>query len=376
MSETRPLKVLHVASGDLWAGAEAQLFTLARALQKRGDTDVHVALLNEGELAQRLRAANIAVYVFPENKLGFPQLLLRVMGLARKLKPDVIHTHRVKENLLGGLTGLLLGIPSVRTVHGASEHVADWKKPHKLLIAKMDQWLATFVQKKTIAVTQELALKLQEFIPVSRIAVVENGIDPENFSFVDFSQLDLRFQKAKRRVGIVGRLVPVKRVDIFIEMAALFADDSAFDDVEFFVIGDGPLRSELEGLTNERKLENKIHFLGHQTAIHSYLKALDALVMCSDHEGMPMTLLEAMSLKIPFVGHDVGGIRLLLQNDQCGFSVQKNNTQAHYEALHACLLDTADAKSRALKAYVNVDDHFSSRENANQIRQIYENASS
>lgn len=368
---TSSTHVLHIASGDLWAGAEVQLYTLARALQKRGDTRVSVLLMNEGELAERLRKASIEVFVLPENTLNFLQLLIKTIALISRLRPDVIHTHRIKENLLGGIAGLLLRIPSLRTQHGAEEHPASWWAPHKAMLQKVDYWLALFAQKQVIAVTPELAGKLRQRLPPKRVCVIENGIDPENFQISDLGKLDLRFQNATRRVGIVGRLAPVKRVDLFIDMAAL-VNELKFYNVEFFVIGDGPLRDALQEKAISFGLDHKLHFLGHQNSVHSYLKNLDALVMCSDHEGMPMTLLEAMSLGVTVIGHNVGGIAILLNNGNSGWIVNDHTAQGYAEALIKCLSDELSSKNCRRMAQALISENYSAAKNAKLTAELYQ----
>lgn len=372
MTTLTKLHVLHIASGDLWAGAEVQLYTLARALQKRGDLRVTVLLMNEGELAERLRHAGIETFVLPEGSLSFPQLLLKTMTLTRRLRPDVIHTHRIKENLLGGLAGLLLRIPSLRTQHGAEEHPASWQAPHKVILQKLDHWLAAQVQKFTVAVTPELGGTLSKHIPEHKIRVVENGIDAENFSLPALDTLDSRFQQAHRRVGIIGRLSPVKRVDLFVDMAALLATSEKFADVQFFVFGDGPLKLQLQTQTAASHLENRLHFMGHQSNIHGYLQHLDALVMCSDHEGLPMTLLEAMSLNVAVIGHNVGGIKLLLDNGNNGFPVENHTAQGYAEAVKICLADTDKRKQKCDQAQTRVATSYSATKNAESFLLLYQ----
>lgn len=372
MTDAPRLHVMHVASGDLWAGAEVQLFTLARALQKRGDISVTVLLMNEGELAERLHHAGIEIFVLPESSLSFPQLLLKTIALTARLRPDVIHTHRIKENLLGGLAGLLLGIPSLRTQHGAEEHPASWRAPHKVLLQKLDHWLAAQVQKYTIAVTPELGGTLSKHLPEHKIRVIENGIDADNFSLPALVTLDTRFQAAQRRIGIIGRLSPVKRVDLFIEMAAQLATDAKFADVQFFVFGDGPLKQALQTQAAACHLENTLHFMGHQSNIHGYLQHLDALVMCSDHEGLPMTLLEAMSLNVPVIGHNVGGIKLLLDNGNNGFPVDSHTPQGYAAAVTACLTDASKSKLKCNQAQTQVATTYSATKNADNISLLYQ----
>jgi L-malate glycosyltransferase len=134
-----PIEVLHIASGDRWAGAEVQLWTLVRHLNRREDTRARVVLLNEGETAERLREAGVAVDILDECRVNGFQILLGLRRLIRRHRPDVIHTHRQKENILGALANVTtLRVPSVQTVHGASEHAPSWSRPHKRLLRWLD----------------------------------------------------------------------------------------------------------------------------------------------------------------------------------------------------------------------------------------------
>ena len=103
--------------------------------------------------------------------------------------------------------------------------------------------------------TPELATKLASTFPLNSIVTIGNGIDPETFeSFPPGEGPVPAFGQARRRIGIVGRLVPVKRVDLFIAAASQLARDPDFADVHFFILGDGPLRARpgRTGCTIER----------------------------------------------------------------------------------------------------------------------------
>ena len=125
------LSVLHIASGDLWAGAEVQLFMLARA-QCRAGQSVTVLVMNPGVLATKLRAEGLVVHVLPEAQLSPARLFAGIYSLMRQIRPAIVHTHRHKENILGGVAAWLNGIPSVRTAHGAPEFHYGLRHPGKL----------------------------------------------------------------------------------------------------------------------------------------------------------------------------------------------------------------------------------------------------
>ena len=102
---------LHIASGDLWAGAEVQLYTLVKALKQKLNVPVSVILLNHGVLENKLQQAGINVTVIDESKINSGKILRYLYTAIKSLQPDVIHTHRVKENILGGIAARACGIP-------------------------------------------------------------------------------------------------------------------------------------------------------------------------------------------------------------------------------------------------------------------------
>lgn len=356
MTDT-PLKIMHVASGDLWAGAEVQLYMLARAQRQQG-AFVTAILLNNGTLATKLASEGIPVNILPEAEFSSLEILRKLVSLVRTEAPDIVHTHRFKENLLGGLAAWINRIPSVRTQHGAREFTYSWQDMHKCLLHTMERLVGRYIQARVVAVSQELAGKLRVDFSDSHITVIENGIDPDAFTHLAPHEcLPPTLIQAKRRVGIVGRLVPVKRVDIFIAAAAQIIIDPALQDVEFFIIGDGPLRSALEHQASP--MSGRIHFLGATDTVHPYIQALDVLVMCSDHEGLPMTLLEAMALGIPVVGHSVGGIAQLLSAGQNGWPVNTHESSAYAAKIIEALIDGPDRAQRIDNARLIVREKFS-----------------
>ena len=151
-STSNKLHVLHIASGDLWAGAEVMLYTLTKSLHSDLGVKTTIILLNTGTLEQKLRDCGIAVHVIDESRFNSLQILKQLNKIIRHTMPDVIHTHRVKENILGSIAARLNGIPSIRTTHGAPESKPPLFKLHKHLINFSDWMLARYCQKNIIAV--------------------------------------------------------------------------------------------------------------------------------------------------------------------------------------------------------------------------------
>jgi glycosyltransferase involved in cell wall biosynthesis len=364
------LKSLHIASGDLWAGAEVQLFTLLTQLRKGRDIEPHAAIMNEGELARRLRLQNIPVTIFDETRLSGFEIMLGLRKLMRTLKPDIVHTHRAKENVLGSVANLLAGRSrSVRTCHGAAEHAPrGLRNLHRRVFYLMDFFCGNYLQQKIIAVSTPLGRELINAFG-KRVVVVDNGVDIERLQS-DARPAEFRAAAPNAtHIGIVGRLEPVKRVDIFLRMARRLRDEAPERHWHFHIIGDGSQAGTLKALAAELRIQPIVTFHGHRSDSAACLAALDALVMCSDHEGMPMTPLESIAIGTPVVAHDVGGLSDILAGGAGGALNQDHAPEGYARALLALLDSDKDALLASGRA--RVAERFSAASNAQKIAALY-----
>jgi glycosyltransferase involved in cell wall biosynthesis len=362
--------VLHVVSGDLWAGAEVQAYTLMSALAKMPATAVAAALMNEGLLAQKLRQAQIPVTVLDERRLSPVQIFAGLRGLMLTLNPDVVHTHRTKENIVGSLANRFAhNVPSVRTVHGGGEN-----RPHGFLprlrhsvLRQVDRWCAKRLQLRTIAVSAELRNRISQELPEEKTVVIENGVNA-NQLLEEVVAADFRTRDPwSTHVGIVGRLVSVKRVDLFLGAAAMLRQRTPERPLRFHVFGDGPQLGELRELTERLGLQPWVTFHGHRADSAACIAGLDVIVMCSDHEGMPMTALEAAALGVPMVAHAVGGLPEVVPSE---FLVADHSAHGYGNAISRAL--AADARAIAAAKSVQVLQDYSSTRNAARVRALYE----
>ena len=357
------MKVLHVISGDLWAGAEAQAATLLAQLSEQPDLSVTAVILNHGELARRLTALPIRVVVLDEQRLNPLAIFIQLLALLREMQPDIVHTHRIKENILASIAAALVSkARGVRTVHGAAEHSAkSW--PRRLLDS-LDRWCGAHLQSATIAVSQELGLVLRTQCPGQNVVVIENGVQAVAES-LSVNPPAWRSDMPQRvHVGIAGRLVPVKRLDLFIEMAALLGAQNPAG-WQFHVFGDGPLRQQCEQQAQTLQL-NCLTFHGQVDELSRQLRALDILIICSDHEGLPMVALEALAVQTPVLAHAVGGLRELLP---ASLLLQDNSASSYARQLAAMVNARADAT--AALANVSLPEKYTAACNARQVLALY-----
>ena len=368
LSNNNP-RILHIASGDLWAGAEVQMYTLVKSLSGLG-VKICAVILNEGLLTEKLRLAGINVIVLDETKLNGFRIFVKLIQIIREQRPDIIHTHRIKENILGGVAGLVAGkVPSVRTVHGVLPRPPKFHIP-KQIFYFLNRFTGCFIQSRIISVSEKLAEILVKEYPRRKIRVIENGIDIDDIQMMAGKSAG-GCQNNRYTIGIVGRLVPVKRIDIVINAAHYLMNKGMEKDFCICIIGDGPFRNELEALSRKNGTDKIIRFLGHQDNILAHIKQLDVIMMTSNYEGLPMVLLESMALRVPIVAHKTGGIPGLLDNGTCGILIGNQDPEAYAQAAIE-LRDDPELRARIVdNAFNRVASRYSAKMNAQSCLQEY-----
>jgi glycosyltransferase involved in cell wall biosynthesis len=370
-----PITITHIISGDLWAGAEVQVYNLCQALSNRRDVSVSAVVFNPGILHDKLVELGIPVTLADEAHTGPFSIAKAIATHCKTQGPDIVHTHGFKENVLGVLGKELARVPySVRTVHGNPEHEFSIRKPHKWLTSRLDIWLGRLRQQAVIAVSTQLEQSLQSTFP-GKVSKIYNFVNVEEI------QQSWQLESTKGRdqealLGIVGRLVPVKRVDLFIKIIASLNEGGY--PCRGAIIGNGPLEEDLKKLAFEIGVRDRISFKGFVNPAMEEIRKLDALIMPSDHEGLPMTLLEVAALGIPVVAHNVGGIPEVLTGWERGALVDEQTPSAYADKIHSILprqtrTDAAAATPQTVTPPPEFENKFSSRENAKKYVELYTN---
>lgn len=310
------LRVLHVVSGDLWAGAEVQVYQLLRAACRQPGISLRAVVLNPGMLAERLAGEGVSVTVLDESALGFRALAGSIRAIARDYRPAVVHTHRRKEHLLGALAARACGAGLVATVHGRDEVQHARRNIRQAALRFTEQALLAYVHHRLIAASDELARELPG--AGNRTVVIPNSVDVAAVrEAASTGSVSVPDGKRIIHVGFLGRLVPVKQVDHILGMLHLLETEQPGRWV-LHIVGDGPLRTALRDLTAALKLERQVTFHGFQPNPLPLLARMDLLLLASAHEGLPMTALEALSLGVPIVSPPIGSLERLITEAGAG----------------------------------------------------------
>ncbi len=234
------------------------------------------------------------------------------------------------------------------------------------MVSGVDRWIQRASGQTIVAVSAELAAILTERRPKQRIVVIENGVDIEGLRGQVRSSGSAFAKSGATHIGFVGRLVAVKRVDLFLEMARRLLSAKPSRGWAFEVIGEGPERENLVALCSRLEMAGHVTFHGHREDIANYMSGLDVLVMCSDHEGMPMAALEAAALGVPTVAHAVGGLIDVVPKE---LQVTRHDAPGYSEAvLRALQSDTRETASNHAK---RVLENYSAVRNAERTVTLY-----
>lgn len=337
------MRVCHIASGDLWAGAEVQVWTLLSFLRGQGGVEVSAVLLNEGELARRLRSAGVNVIVLDETRLTAAAILALLVRTLRRLRPDVVHTHRYKENILGGLAAAAVGVrAAVCTVHGLTERYTGFARARMALYSWLDRRVVNWRRPTVVAVSRDMERTLAATYRAP-VCFIPNAIDVAAYG-EDGPWLPptLGLREDDLVIGSLGRLVPVKGYDILLRAAPRMV--ARVPNLKILLVGDGPQRPRLASLARDLGIAAHVLLPGHCADVRPYLRRMDVFVLPSLAEGLPLALLEAMAAGRPVVVTRVGGMPEVVSDGEEGLLVAPQSEEA---LAAACLRLLGDPVLRA-----------------------------
>lgn len=336
-----PVRVLRVIARLNIGGPAIQVVNLSRRLVPLGYRTVLLRGLEgprEGSmdhLAVDLKVSPVRVPGL-QRGVGFHDLraLAHIWRWIRRERPDVLHTHTAKAGVLGRVAAALAleRRPSV-IVHTFHGHVlkGEFGPRTSRAIALLEHLLARLAT-RVIAVSEEIRDDLVAFgvAPEEKIEVVRLGFDLDRFT-VEGKDRQRSAAAFRRRFGIpdgalvvsvIARVVKVKRIDRFLEMARLVS--RRHPSAVFVIAGDGDLREELEQSALGRELGHRLVWAGFQRDVAPVCFASDVVVLTSDNEGTPVCLIEAQAARVPVVTTLVGGVETVVVEGHTGRIVSQS----------------------------------------------------
>jgi glycosyltransferase involved in cell wall biosynthesis len=316
LEDRGPLRVMFVITCMPVGGAETLLVDLIRRMDRERFAPELCCLKYRGPLGDVLADEVPTFSGLLAHKYDFA-VLGRLARLLRRRRINAVVTVGTGGDKMfwGRLAAWRVGVPVIcSALHstGLPDHV-EW--PNRLLAPVTDAFIA-------VAEPHARYLAEHEGCPARKVRVIPNGVDPDRFH--------PRWPNASIRralgladdtpvVGIVAALRPEKRHDRFLRCAAMIRKE--IPRARFLVVGDGPGRAELESLAHELALDGSVRFLGTRDDVPEVLSVVDVLLLTSDMEANPVSILEAMAAEKPVVACRVGSVGETVVDGQTGFLV-------------------------------------------------------
>ncbi len=366
-----PRRVLHVIDSLDLGGAQTFLLGLVKHLDRSRYLPEVACMHGTGVYTEAFEKEGINVQSLSPGK--FPPLYLpNFWRLMRHGRHDILHFHLFGANLCAKPLAVLSGHRGI-IVHDQCNDASRERNP--LLL--MADALANRGASRVIAVSGSIRRYLldREDLPDSAVEMIPNGVDASEFSPVDpecreVCRIALGLPLDCLVIGGVGRLVTQKNFALFLEVAACVVADHP--GVMFVIAGTGPLEGELRKQAVALGLGDAVRFLGHVVDRPSLYHALDALLLTSNFEGTPMTLLEAMACGVPVIASSVDGIAEVCTDGLDALLVPGQDSRRYVEAIERVISDREYAGLLGVKARVKMLNHYEIGGLARRIEEIYD----
>lgn len=368
------IRVLRVIARMNVGGPALQVTGLIAGLDRQAfDHRVMTGHVGEGEADYlELRAPTTAVEyvrglgrsIRPTDDLAALRHLVREM---RRFRPHIVHTHTAKAGVLGRVAARRAKVPlTVHTFHG---HLLNgyFPRPLTAAVVGVERLLARRTTQLVAVGAQVrddlLAAKIGR---VDQYTVVPPGVDLPPTPPPHVAREVLGLPMGRPVVAFLARLTAIKRPDRFVAAATAVA--ARHPDVVFAVAGEGPLLDEMKSQAAETGAD--IRFLGFRSDVETVYSAADVVVLTSDNEGMPVSLIEASLVGRPCVTTDVGSAAEVVIDGVTGFVVDASSDEVA-QAISRLLIDGGLRERMGTAASEHARERFSRARLVSDTEGIY-----
>ena len=374
VTSDRPMRILHVIdSGGLY-GAERVILTLGSECRKLGHeicVGTIVAPEDNGDPLGEAAVREGLKHVQFRMRDGLNVRGLReIFAFAREQSIDIIHSHGYKANILLALAPRRMRpCAMVCTLHGwtsksSFQKLAVYENLEKVLVRRFDY---------VVAVSDSIQQKIQPLVRKGQVLKIANGMPVSLSSPSERSRV---WQESKGTEGdpisllAIGRLSYEKGFDILIAAARLLREQGVHVSVR--IAGDGPRKNELSGLIEAAELKGQVLLTGYVTDPRPLYLAADIFVLSSRTEGLPLVLLEAMSLGTPVIATPVGDVPQVLGEEECGHLLTSTDAPTLAKAVCEFIEAGAAARERVVRnAKRRIEQEYSATAMAEKYLHIY-----
>lgn len=354
------MKVLHVVESFEIGGLEKFVIDLGKLQSSRGHQVYFASLSESNPMYSVDKMSHIPLKVFPKTKPFDFSLMKQIAGFINENGIQIVHTHNAVTNYYLALAKTIFPYHAVliNTRHGLANSPFSWRRE---LFFK-----ASLIRTSMVVFVCETARQLfiqKKIVSPDKSYVILNGINIEEFTSAPivkdaFLKIILDWKKQGNLIlGTVGRLNPVKNHSYLLEIFELLRKKTGTP-LKLVFVGDGPKMTELQSLVRAKKMEDEVLFTGAHLSPTGIMQQFDLFLLTSFSEGLPITLIEAMSLGLPIATTKVGGIPDIVMDGINGVFIPLNQPKIAAEIISQLLQDKALLEFMRQKNKDNARRHF------------------
>lgn len=360
------MKILLVIIGLGMGGAEHVVSNLADELTKLGHK-VKIAYLTGEVLVSPKNPDVELISIEMKGAKDFAKAYIKLRGLVKKFKPDVVHSHMLHANIISRLLRLSIHIPNiVSTAHNVDE---GGKIP--MLAYRLTDRLSNISTNVSEQAVGEFIKK--GAVKAGRMIAIPNGINTNEFYFDYSFRKEKRaelFVEDKKLILCVGRLDKQKDYPNLFSAVSLLKDKRK--DFKVVIAGDGPHKRSLRKLIESMDLQEHIVLLGIRRDIRELMSASDIFVLPSAWEGFGLVVAEAMACERYVIATDCGGVNEVV--GQCGVLINKKDHIALADKLTQALDMSIEQRREIGKlARKHIINNYSLNTNVESYLKLYNN---
>lgn len=366
----KKIKILQTIRQGKVGGGETHVLELCAHLDKSKYEPV-VLSFTDGEMVGELQKRNIRTKVIHTETAFDRKIWKQVTAFVKEEKFDIIHAHGTRACSNSFWSAKKANLPLIYTVHGWSFH-----DNQNFIVKKLRHFSEAFLTAKatkTICVSVSNQDEGKRIFNLKRSQVVYNTINTEKFNpdkqYVNLRN-DLGIAVDKIVVGYIVRFTVQKDPLTMVKAMRKIVEQNK--NVVLLAIGEGPLKEDAVALTKELGIENNVVFQPFRRDIPEILHAIDIYCLPSLWEGLPIGVLEAMSMQKSVVATPVNGTKELIRHNETGVLVAPQSPQKLSNAILRLAKDKELRTRLATKAKDFVRNHFYMQNMVDKVQDIYE----
>lgn len=308
-------KILYFITTSEWGGASRYVYELCKYEKFRGN-EVYLVVGSQGKLSDKVSKLGVKVFIVESVKRNIDPLndfesIFKVRKLVKKIKPDIVHLNSSKAGIIGRIACKGIKTKVVFTVHGWSFTDGIPSAFKRKLFRNVEKVVSGFTDLFICVSNYDEKIGMRDGVlnTNSNVRVIHNGSKAPRENNVNYSV------HSPIRLVMVARFSPQKDHETLIKAVAKLPKDS----YELTFVGNGETLQYNKKLVSQYGLTNNVKFVGFKDDISEYLINNDIYILSTHYEGLPISIIEAMSYGLPVLATNVGGNSELVENNINGF---------------------------------------------------------